>query len=88
MDGDGSSQVGEFPGNSLAPHSHDGAFEHWSYTSEVHEGSYTIVHTGYDNPFLKQPFTAHAPDAEDEVERLKLRVAELEAKLERAGDRE
>ena len=34
-----------YPGNSVSPTSHRGAFKDWSYTTELNDGSYTIVHT-------------------------------------------
>lgn len=81
-----------FPGNTLAPDSHNGAFKEWSYTSEVMAGSYTIVHTGYDNVYLQSPFTEHAGGAGNddseggaamvaEIKQLKERIAELEGQL-------
>ena len=36
--------------------SHGGAFENWSYTTEINDGSYQIIHTDYDNAFKKPPF--------------------------------
>jgi 3-hydroxyisobutyrate dehydrogenase len=73
-----------FPGNTLSPTSHNGAFKDWSYTSEVLAGSYTIKHTGYDNVYLKSPFTdaANTGGSDDEVASLKAKIAELEAKLQ------
>ena len=50
---------GGYPGNSVDDESHGGAFRDWSYTTEVTDGSYTIVHTGYDNCYLQDPFTLH-----------------------------
>jgi len=78
----------DWPGNSFAPDSHGGAFEAWSYTTEVCDGSYTIMHTGYDNVYTQEPFTTHATlfaaptEAEAELAALRARVAELEAQLE------
>ena len=54
---------------------HGGAFRDWSYTTEVLQGSYTIVHTDYENPFTKAPFV----DKAVEIAALKQRLAELEA---------
>jgi len=62
-----------YPGNSINLDSHGAAFKHWSYTTEIHNGSYTIEHTGYENPFTKSEH--------DELVELRKRVAELEAKL-------
>lgn len=67
------------PGNSPAPRSHDEAFSDWSYTAELNDGSYTILHTGYDNPYTKAPWTTHA--GHDELTELRARVAKLEAEL-------
>ena len=83
---DSSENSSGFPGNTLAPESHRGAFKDWSYTSEVFDGSYTIKHTGYDNVYLQPPFTLYAKSGEEssklsEVVRLRERVAELEAQL-------
>jgi hypothetical protein len=84
---DGEGKEGGFPGNTLAPKSHGGAFENWSYTSEVFDGSYTIKHTGYDNVYLQEPFTTYAKAGElnaeggSEIDQLRARVAELEAEL-------
>jgi len=74
-----------YPGNSVDYDSHGGAFRNWSYTTELVEGSYTIVHTGYDNVYTQPPFTTYSkafktPEA-IELERLRSRVAELEAQL-------
>ena len=75
---------GGFPGNTLAPNGHGGAFKDWSYTSEVFAGSYTIKHTGYDNVYLQPPFTEHATSGGDEeVVRLRARVKELEEMIGR-----
>ena len=84
IDGDKNGSVtSEFPGNTLAPHSHNNAFKEWSYTSEVFSGSYTIKHTGYDNVYLKPPFTEHVTNngEGEEVKQLKAQVAELKMKL-------
>ena len=62
-----------YPGNRLSPESAGGAFKDWSYTTEIHEGSYTIVHTGYDNPY--------AGDDQVELAALKKKLAALEAKM-------
>jgi len=62
-----------YMGNSVNAESHDGAFKEWSYTTEVLEGSYTIVHTGYKNPYKKGD--------EAELEALRKKVAALEAKI-------
>ena len=72
-----------YPGNTVNGDSHGGAFKDWSYTSELCNGSYTIMHTGYDNPYTQPPFTTHATGfaADAEVAALRLRVAELEAEL-------
>jgi 3-hydroxyisobutyrate dehydrogenase len=83
IDGEGSDDI--YPGNSLAPDSHGGAFKDWSYTSELSGGSYTIMHTGYSNCYTQPPFTTYAsafqtPEAK-ELEALRLRVAELEEKI-------
>lgn len=56
------------------------AFKDWSYTSEFVNGSYNIVHQGYDNVYLREPFTKHSP-VESEVETLRARVKELEEAL-------
>ena len=37
--------------------SHGGAFKNWSYTTEINDGSYQVLHTGYDNVYTKAPFT-------------------------------
>ena len=77
-----------YPGNEVNRASHGGAFKDWSYTSEFCDGSYAILHTGYDdNPYTRAPFTAHAGDghvpaaAAAELDALRARVAELEAQL-------
>jgi len=62
-----------YPGNRLSPESHDGAFKEWSYTTELNQGSYTIVHTGYNNPYVG--------DDKAELAELKKQVAALEAKI-------
>ena len=36
------------------------AFGPWSYTTEIADGSFQVVHQDYDNPYLKEPFTTHA----------------------------
>ena len=36
------------------------AFGAWSYTTEIADGSFQVVHQDYDNPYLKEPFTIHA----------------------------
>ena len=66
----------DYAGNTLRPESQNGAFRHWSYTTELHEGSYAVLHTGYENPFVQSP--------EQELEELRAKVARLEAKLERS----
>jgi len=71
--------VQRHPGNREAPASHGKGFERWSYTTEVHDGSYTVVHTGYANPWLTAPYTDHA--GEGELTALRRRVAELEEQL-------
>jgi len=71
IDGDGEDDM--YPGNSINPESHKAAFKNWSYTTEILEGSYTIVHTGYDNPYVNSD--------EAELKMLRKRVAELEKKL-------
>ena len=38
--------------------SQNGAFENWSYTTEINDGSYQIIHTGYNNAFNRPPFVA------------------------------
>lgn len=50
---------------------------------EVYSGSYTIKHTGYDNVYLKPPFTEHVTNngEGEEVKQLKAQVAELKMKL-------
>jgi 3-hydroxyisobutyrate dehydrogenase len=58
--------------------SHGGAFKDWSYTTELREGSYQVVHTGYENRF--DAISSPAADA-GELERLRARVEELEAAL-------
>ena len=67
-----------YPGNEVNRASHGGAFKDWSYTSEFCDGSYAILHTGYDdNPYTRAPFTAHpAPLMGDG--RLKLRPKSVE----------
>jgi 3-hydroxyisobutyrate dehydrogenase len=72
-EGTGSSE-GTFPGNLISEESHGGAFRDWSYTTEVLQGSYTIVHTDYENPFTQAPFVNKAA----EIAALKQRLAELE----------
>ncbi len=81
--GTGSTE-GTFPGNLVSAESHGGAFKDWSYTTEVLRGSYTIVHTGYDNPFVKAPFVqpqneGYYVDRDAEMAALRARLAELEA---------
>ena len=78
IEGDG--QADFYPGNSVAPSSHGGAFENWSYTTELCHGSYVVRHTGYENPYLNKPWTEHA--GLDEVAMLRAKVAELESKLQ------
>jgi len=78
---DGSGQPDIYPGNSVDHDSCSGAFKDWSYTTELCEGSYTIVHTGYDNVFTQPPFTTHAGSEARELDSLRARVAELEAQL-------
>ena len=73
---EGEAQGDIYPGNTLAPESHGGAFKNWSYTTEILDGSYTVIHTGYDNPYNNSD--------EAELARLKEKVAELEAKLGKA----
>jgi hypothetical protein len=68
-----------YPGNRVDPTSHGGAFADWSYTTGLRGGSYTIEHTGYENAYLTEPWTTHA--GPDEMERLRSRVAELEARV-------
>lgn len=51
IDGEGSPDL--YPGNSRDDASHDGAFGGWSYSTELMGGSYTILHTGYDNPYTQ-----------------------------------
>merc|ERR1719460_484008 len=75
IDGEGEDDI--YPGNSLAPQSHNGAFKDWSYTTELLDGSYTIIHTGYDNPYTNSD--------EKELEILKKKVAALEAKIARSA---
>jgi len=83
IDGQGEDDL--YPGNSVSPTSHRGAFKDWSYTTELNDGSYTIVHTGYDNVYTQEPFTKYVPPRsfsdQAEVEALRARVAELEAEL-------
>ena len=64
-----------FPGNLISEDSHNGAFKDWSYTTEVLQGSYTVLHTGYDNVFTQAPFA----NKEDEIAALRERLAVLEA---------
>ena len=73
-EGTGSAE-GTFPGNLISEESHGGAFKDWSYTTEILQGSYTILHTGYDNPYTKEPFA----NKQDEIKALRKRLAELEA---------
>ena len=47
---DGAGSADEWPGNSVAHDSHNRAFKNWSYTTELCGGSYTVMHTGYENP--------------------------------------
>jgi hypothetical protein len=35
-------------------------FDPWSYTTEIRDGSFQVVHNSMDNPYLKEPFTTHA----------------------------
>ncbi len=72
-----------FPGNTLSPSSHNSAFVDWSYTTDVHAGSYVVKHTGYNNVYLRPPFTSgdERPEAEKEIATLRARVAELEEQL-------
>lgn len=83
IDGEGQPDIQE--GNSIAPDSHGGCFKDWSYTTELYEGSYTVVHTGYDNVYTREPFTTYAgaPKSAEakELAVLRARVAELEAQL-------
>merc|ERR1711957_46456 len=82
---DGAGEKDIYPGNMVNHDSHGGCFKDWSYTTEVVDGSYTIVHTGYDNVYDKAPFTTHAKTyraaEKDELDSLRKRVAELEAQL-------
>lgn len=82
---DGEGEPDMYAGNSVNHDSHGGAFKNWSYTTELVDGSYTIVHTGYDNAYAQPPFTKYVKklnSAEaDELDRLRARVADLEAKL-------
>ena len=87
---DGSDPQDAYPGNEVNKQgSHGGAFARWSYTSEFCDGSYTILHTGYDdNPYACAPFTTHAGEghvpaaAEKELKALRERVAALEREVE------
>ena len=82
-DVDASHPSNNYDGNRVAPESHGGAFRDWSYTTDLYGGSYTIKHTGYNNPYLTPPWTTHA--GQDELEKLKARVVELEAALAAAN---
>merc|ERR1711920_597038 len=83
IDGEGVADI--YQGNSVDHDSHGGVFRDWSYTTELCEGSYTVMHTGYDNAYTQPPFTTHAgafKTAEAiELDRLRARVVELEAQL-------
>ena len=60
--------------------SHGGAFEKWSYTTDLCDGSYTVKHVGgYANPYLGESWVKHA--GHDELVALRKRVLELEAEL-------
>jgi hypothetical protein len=41
----------------------EGPFSKWSYTTEIRDGSFQVVHQDYDNPYLKEPFIIHADSA-------------------------
>jgi len=83
IDGEGKPDM--YAGNSVNHESHQSAFRDWSYTTEVCNGSYTVMHTGYDNVYTQEPFTTHAGtfegDQAKELARLRARLAELEAQL-------
>jgi len=66
-----------YPGNSVCPESHGGCFKDWSYTTEINNGSYTVIHTGYDNVF-KHFENPKNSDLQVELEYLRKRVEELE----------
>lgn len=86
---DGKGQPDIYAGNDVDHDSHKAAFRDWSYTTELCEGSYTVLHTGYENVYTQSLFTQHAgtfkSDGDGEVERLRARVAELEAQLVTKG---
>merc|ERR1711957_137103 len=74
IDGEGHADM--YAGNSVNHESHKGSFKDWSYTTEVLEGSYTVVHTGYDNAFTKPPFTDFGSSSDQsELDQLRQRVA-------------
>jgi len=78
-EGDAGVEV-NFAGNKILSTSHGGAFEKWSYTTDLCDGSYTVKHVGeYSNPYLNDGWVRHA--GEDELVSLRRRVKELEAQL-------
>lgn len=41
------------------------AFKDWSYTSEIRDGSYQVIHKNMDNPFTREPYTLHDGSANE-----------------------
>eukprot|EP00510_Aplanochytrium_minuta_P001532 CAMPEP_0184021018 /NCGR_PEP_ID=MMETSP0954-20121128/9679_1 /TAXON_ID=627963 /ORGANISM="Aplanochytrium sp, Strain PBS07" /LENGTH=380 /DNA_ID=CAMNT_0026302959 /DNA_START=128 /DNA_END=1271 /DNA_ORIENTATION=- len=80
IEGEGKEDI--YPGNSINYDSHGGAFKDWSYTTKFIDGSYAVVHTGYDNVYEEFEEQDRKTQTE-EIASLRLRVAELEKELEK-----